>query len=206
MTKVTNSIPKKKNKTPGGDLVVSPAVGGVKPARGLVIIFYGKGKGKTSAALGIVLRASGYQLKTLIYQFVKGNWTSGEKVAIEKYLPKVKIKTAGLGFVGILDDKLPKREHIQAAKKAFEQLKKEVASGDWDIVALDEILGTVKNGLIKEKEVIELIQQKPSLLHLILTGHSCPKSLIKLADLVTDMKEIKHPFKKGRLAEKGIDY
>lgn len=176
------------------------------PERGLVIIFYGKGKGKTSAALGIALRAAGYNFRTLIYQFVKGNWQSGEGKAVEKYLSNIKIKPVGLGFVGILDDQLPKKEHIKKAKKAFGELKEEVKKETWDIVVLDEILGAIKKGLIEERKVIEFIKKKPAYLHLVLTGHDSPISLIELADTVTELKEIKHPFKEGILAQKGIDY
>lgn len=174
--------------------------------RGLIIVFYGEGKGKTSAALGVALRAAGHELQTLIYQFIKGSWLSGERVAIKKYLSKVKIEATGLGFVGILDDKLPKSQHIRAAKKALKKIGKEIKGGNWELVILDEILCAIKSGLIKEREVIELLKCKPPNLHLILTGQGAFKSLIELADLVTEMKEIKHPFRKGVVAQKGIDY
>ena len=172
--------------------------------KGLVILYTGEGKGKTTAALGLVLRAVGYKKKCLIVQFGKV-WFTGELVGI-KNLPGVKIIQGGKGFLGILGSKISKEDHKKAAKEAFDIIYKEVMSGKWDIVVADEIVGAVSSGILPIESCVKLIQDKPIWLDLILTGHHASKKLIDMADLVTEMKEIKHPFQKGILAKKGIDF
>lgn len=172
--------------------------------KGLVIIYTGEGKGKTTAALGLVLRAAGYKKKCLIIQFGKA-WFSGELAGIKK-LPGVKIIQGGKGFLGILGSKVKKKDHIKAAKEAYELLYKEVTSGKWDIVVADEIVGAVASGVLPLISVVKLIKDKPLELDFILTGHHAKKELIKMADLVTEMQEIKHPYQIGILAKKGIDF
>jgi len=173
--------------------------------KGLVIIYTGEGKGKTTAALGLVLRAYGYKKKCLIVQFGK-NWFTGEMVGIKKLSPLVKIVQGGKGWVGILGDRKPIAEHKKAAEDAFNYLYSEVTSGKWDIVVADEIVGTVVSKLLPLQDVVKLITEKPSEVDLILTGRSAPKKLIKMADLVTEMTEVKHPYQKGILAKKAIDF
>ena len=173
--------------------------------KGLVILYTGEGKGKTTAALGLVLRAVGYKKKCLIVQFGKA-WFTGELVGIKKLAPYVKIIQGGKGFLDILGSKVSKREHKRAASEAFNILYKEVVSGKWDIVVADEIVGAISSGVLSLNKAMELIADKPERLDLILTGHHVSKSLIKMADLVTEMKEIKHPFQKGVLAKKSIDF
>lgn len=172
---------------------------------GLVIIYTGEGKGKTTAALGLVLRAVGYQKKCLIVQFGK-IWFTGEVAAIKKLAPLVKIIQGGKGFVKILGDKLPLAEHKKAAKKTYDLLYSEMISGNWDVVVADEIVGALSSGLLPLAKVVKLIKDKPNNLDLVLTGHHVPDKLINVADLVTEMKEIKHPFQKGILAKRGIDF
>lgn len=173
--------------------------------KGLVIIYTGEGKGKTTAALGLVLRAVGYKKKCLIVQFGK-NWFSGELAGVKKLAPYVKLIQGGKGFVKILGDRLPLSEHQKAAMFTFELLYTEVMSDRWDIVVADEIIGTLKSGILPTQKVVQLIKAKPRRLDLVLTGRYLPKSLIKMADLVTEMQEIKHPYRKGILAKKGIDF
>lgn len=173
--------------------------------KGLVIIYTGEGKGKTTAALGLVLRASGYKKKCLIIQFGKA-WFSGELVGVKKLGPGVKIIQGGKGFMGILGSKVPMRVHKKAAQETYALLYKEVMSGKWDIVVADEIIGAVSAKILAIEAVVKLITAKPLALDLILTGHHAPLKLIKLADLVTEMREVKHPFKKGVLAKKGLDF
>lgn len=173
--------------------------------KGLVIIYTGEGKGKTTAALGLVLRAAGYKKKCLIIQFGKA-WFTGELVGIKKLSPYVKIIQGGKGFLDILGSKVSKVEHKKAAREAFDLLYKEVKSQKWDIVVADEIAGAVSSGVLPLAKAVKLIKDKPQSLDLVLTGHYAPKKLIKLADLVTEMKEIKHPFQKGILAKKAIDF
>ena len=172
--------------------------------KGLVIIYTGSGKGKTTAALGLVMRASGYNKKCLIVQFGK-NWFSGELAAVKKF-SQVKIIQAGKGFVGILGDNLSKAMHQKAAQDAYNLLHREVLSDKWDVVVADEMIGTISSGLLSPSLAVKLIKDKPKSLDLILTGRNAPRKLIQMADLVTEMKEIKHPYQKGILAKKGVDF
>lgn len=176
----------------------------MKTSKGLVIVYTGNGKGKTTAALGLILRASGYNKKILLVQFVKNSF-SGELKSLKKF-KNLKIIRGGRGFVGILGDKLPLEEHKKTALKTFEKLKKATESGDWDLIVADEIIGAISGKLIPLEKVVNLISAKPQQLDLVLTGRGVPKELVELADLVTEMKEIKHPFKKGILAKVGLDY
>lgn len=173
--------------------------------KGLVIVYTGEGKGKTTAALGLVLRAVGYKRKCLIIQFGK-RWFTGEIEGVKKLRPFVKFIQGGKGFVKILGDNLPLAEHKKAAQETFEKLYKEVVSKKWDVVVADEIVGAVASKLVSLTQVLQLIQDKPQKLDLVLTGHHAPEKLIKIADLVTEMTEVKHPFKKGILAKRGIDF
>ena len=173
--------------------------------KGLVILYTGEGKGKTTAALGLVLRAVGYKKKCLVVQFGKA-WFTGELVGIKKLGSGVKIIQGGKGFLGILGSKVSKAEHKKTASEAFNILKSEIKGGKWDIVVADEIVGAVSSGVLLLTKVVKLIQDKPKRLDLVLTGHHAAKKLIDMADLVTEMKEIKHPYQKGILAKKGIDF
>lgn len=173
--------------------------------RGLTIIYTGEGKGKTTAALGLVLRAVGYKKKCLIVQFGK-IWFTGELAGIKKLSPYAKIIQGGKGFVKILGDKLPLIEHKKAASNTFDLLYKEVTSGKWDVVVADEIIGAVAGKILPLSKAVKLITDKPESLDLVLTGHHAPRKLIKMADLVTQMNEVKHPYQKGILAKKGIDF
>ncbi len=173
--------------------------------KGLVIVYTGEGKGKTTASLGLVLRAAGYKKKILIVQFGK-IWFTGELEGVKMLAPYVKLVQGGLGFVKIFDDNSPFSEHVKAANKTYDYLYKEVTSDKWDLVVADEIVGAVAGKLLKHSQVAKLIKDKPKRLDLVLTGHHGKKSLFKLADLVTEMTPIKHPFEKGFLAKPGIDY
>lgn len=173
--------------------------------KGLVIIYTGEGKGKTTAALGLALRAVGYKKKVLIIQFGKV-WFTGEIEGIKKLAPYIELVQGGKGFVKILGDKLPLEEHKKFASETFELLYKETLSGKWDVIIADEIVGAVAGKLIQERLLFGLIKDKPKELDLVLTGHHASQKLIEKADLVTEMIPIKHPFEKGILAKEGIDY
>lgn len=173
--------------------------------KGLVILYTGEGKGKTTAALGLVLRAVGYKKKCLIIQFGKA-WFSGELSGIKMLSPYVKIIQGGKGFLDILGSNITKEEHTKAAASAFKLLYNEVISDKWDIIVADEIAGAVYAKVLDLKDVLKLIKEKPERLDLVLTGHHADKKLIEIADLVTEMKEIKHPYQKGILAKKGVDF
>jgi len=174
--------------------------------KGLVIVYTGGGKGKTSAALGLVLRAVGYNHKVCMIQFVKGSWHYGELDSAKRLAPEFELITAGKGFVGILDDKSPREEHVKAANDTLAISKEKIMSGKFDVVILDEINYAVQLELLKIDDVIDLIKSKPAELDLVLTGNHAAKEVIEIADLVTEMKEIKHPFKSGIKAKKGIDF
>jgi cob(I)alamin adenosyltransferase len=173
--------------------------------KGLIIVYTGDGKGKTTAALGMALRQIGWGEKVLIVQFVKQIKT-GEHKAIEKFLPNIKIVQMGSGWVGILGDKKPKSVHQANAKRALEFARKEIMSKKWPLVILDEINGALKGGLLVANDVMTLIKSKPDDVTLVLTGREATKEVIQAADLVTEMKKIKHPFDSGILAQKGVDF
>ena len=177
-----------------------------KTNRGLVICYTGDGKGKTTAALGMCVRAAGYKMKVAVVQFIKGSWHYGEMDGIKLLKPYVELQTAGKGFVGILDDKLPREEHIAAAREALEIAAGKVSSGDYEIVILDEIFVGVQLKLIEARDILSLIENCADQTNLVLTGRGAPPEVIEKADLVTEMTEIKHPFQKGIQARKGIDF
>jgi cob(I)alamin adenosyltransferase len=174
--------------------------------KGLVIVYTGDGKGKTTAAIGLALRAAGYGKRVLVLQFVK-TWFTGEKGGFEG-LPNVDFIQAGKGFYKILGDELPEDEHVQAAEAALELAREKIMGGEYDVVVLDEIVGTVAGGLLKLEPVLELIAAKPNDLDLVLTGHRGKElpALLERADLVTEMVKIKHPYDQGIIAKKTIDY
>ena len=173
---------------------------------GLVIVYTGNGKGKTTAALGLALRAVGYNHKICMIQFIKGSWHYGEMDSSKRLEPEFDLVAVGKGFVGIIDDKSPKEEHEKIAHEAVRISKEKIQSGVYDIVILDEVNYAVNLGLIDVKDVLELINLKPPSLNLVLTGNYAKNEIIDAADLVTEMKEIKHPFKSGIKAKKGIDF
>ncbi|MDH3192183.1 MAG: cob(I)yrinic acid a,c-diamide adenosyltransferase [Nitrosopumilus sp.] len=173
---------------------------------GLTIVYTGKGKGKTTAALGLVLRAVGYGKKICMIQFIKGSWHYGEMYSSKRLEPEFEMVAIGKGFVGIIDDKSPKEDHARIAKEAIKICLEKIQTGKYDIIVLDEINYAINLGLVKVEDAINLIKSKPDKLDLILTGNYAREEIIDLADLVTEMKEIKHPFQRGIKARKGIDF
>ena len=174
--------------------------------RGLIIVYTGNGKGKTTAALGLALRASGYGMKTCMIQFIKGSWHYGEMDSSRMLEPNFEMVAVGKGFVGIIDDKSPKEDHVDIAAEAIRISTERITSGRYDIVILDEINYAVKLGLITAGDVLRLMQAKPESVDLVLTGRDADAKVIQAADLVTEMREIKHPFRNGIKAKKGIDF
>jgi cob(I)alamin adenosyltransferase len=173
---------------------------------GLVIVYTGKGKGKTTAALGMALRAIGHNYKICMIQFIKGSWHYGEMSSSKKLEPEFELTAVGKGFVGILDDKTPKEVHQKIAKEAIEIAKEKIISEKYNIIILDEINYAVNLGLVELADVLDLIKNKPQGVTLVLTGNHVKQEIIDAADLVTEMKEIKHPFQRGIRAKKGIDF
>ena len=173
---------------------------------GLVIVYTGNGKGKTTAALGLALRAIGYEHKVCMLQFIKGSWHYGEMDSSKKLEPNFELIAIGKGFVGILDDNSPREEHEKYAAEALRICREKINSGKYNVVILDEVNYAINLGLIDVQEIIKIIKEKPSNLDLVLTGRDVKEEIVELADLVTEMKEIKHPFKSGIKAKKGIDF
>lgn len=173
---------------------------------GLVIVYTGNGKGKTTAALGMALRAIGYDHKICMIQFIKGSWHYGEMTSSKRLEPEFELTAVGKGFVGILDDNTPKDVHQKIAREAIEIAKQKILSEKYDIVILDEINYAVNLGLVDVGDVLELVKIRPKKLNLVLTGNHVKQQLVDVADLVTEMREIKHPFQKGIRAKRGIDF
>lgn len=173
----------------------------------MLIILTGNGKGKTTSALGQALRAVGSGKKVLMVQFIKGPWKSGEDFSHQKLLPYFKIIKFGLGFVGIGGDKLPIEKHRGEALKGLKYAQIEVDKKEWDMLILDEIWNAHHLKLLKTEEILKFISDsKEKVEHIIMTGRDCPKTFIDLADLVTEMKEIKHPFNNSVTGSKGLEY
>ena len=172
--------------------------------KGLIIVHTGDGKGKTSAALGVAFRAAGNKMHVAIIQFIKGRWKYGELEAAQQVKPAIEIHAMGEGFTW--DTKNPARD-IEMTKKAWKLCKEKMLSGKYEVVIFDEINYVIDYHYLNVKEVISALKQKPPLVHVILTGRNAKSELIEMADLVTEMKEIKHPFKEqGILAQRGIEF
>ncbi|MBQ1889717.1 MAG: cob(I)yrinic acid a,c-diamide adenosyltransferase [Selenomonas sp.] len=174
---------------------------------GLVIVHTGNGKGKTTAALGLAVRAWGDGFRVLILQFIKGGWKYGELKTIETLAAadgRIEIRQCGLGFTNT--DAHEQAEHLQAAADALAMAREAITGGKYDLVILDEINYAVKFDLITEQQVLDLLACRPPELHLVLTGRDAAPKVIEQADLVTEMKEIKHPYTQGIKAQIGIEF
>jgi cob(I)alamin adenosyltransferase len=179
--------------------------------RGLFIIYTGDGKGKTTASLGAALRALGHGWRVLIIQFFKGDWpvVFGELEMGKRLSPQLEVLQLGKGFVKHMGDKKPFEEHLAAAQQALRVAKEKIASGRYDLIILDELLYAIDYAgvrLVSVEDVLDLLEAKPPALHLILTGRNAPQILIDRADLVTEMREVKHPWQQKIPAQAGIDY
>ena len=175
----------------------------------MIIVFTGNGKGKTTASLGQAMRALGRGSHVLMLQFIKGPWKSGEDFFTAKFQissTKFQIRKMGLGFVGILGDSLPFQKHKKAAEKAFAMFQRELKKKKWKLIILDEVNVAVSLKLLNIKKILPVLKKVPLETLVILTGRGAPKEFIKIADLVTEMRDLKHPFHDGRLAKAGIEY
>lgn len=169
--------------------------------RGLIQVYTGDGKGKTTAALGLALRAVGQGMKVIIIQFIKGDLTCGEHLFAARYYP---LEIVQLSTKSSFDQTF--EELRSTAEQTLVFAEKIILDGGYDIVILDEILVAVNKGLISTEQVLNLMGKKPETMELILTGRGAPKEIIQKADLVTEMVAVKHPFTKGIKARKGIEY
>jgi len=168
----------------------------------LVIVLTGRGKGKTTAALGVVLRAWGRGMKTVVLQFMKARTSNyGENRAAKKL--GIEMIPLGEGFTWLSEDI---EKDKGTARECWEMAREKIASGQYDIVVLDEMTYPMSYGWIPVEEVIDTLRQRPEGLHVIITGRDAPQELIDFADLVTEMREVKHPYEKGVKARPGIDF
>jgi cob(I)alamin adenosyltransferase len=173
---------------------------------GLILVMTGEGKGKSSAALGIALRAAGYDMRVCIIEFMKGNMYSGEIDGIKKLAPHVELHITGKGFYRPTDDPKKCREHRAKAQDALALAKEKMLSGKYDILILDEINIAVTLKLVDLQQVLEFIESRPPLMHLVLTGRDAHPEIIRRAHTVTEMKDVKHAYEQGIEPQKGIDY
>jgi cob(I)alamin adenosyltransferase len=176
-----------------------------KQPKGLIVVITGHGKGKTSSALGMTVRACGHGLRTCIIQFMKGDLYAGEWDGI-KQLQGVELFATGKGFCGIKGNPYPFEEHRANAQEAIRLVKEKIASGQFDIVILDEINNALHLKLVDLEQVLEILRGKPPLMHLILTGRDAHPQVIELADTVSEVREIKHAYRKDIEPQPGIDY
>jgi cob(I)alamin adenosyltransferase len=176
----------------------------MKAEKGLIIVHTGDGKGKTTAALGMVMRSLGHGYKVAIVQFIKGAWEPAEKKILEQYSGQLEFYAMGEGFTWETQDR---EKDILAAEKAWLKAQEFILNPDYKLVLLDEINIALKLDYLKLENIIKILQQKPESTHVILTGRGAKSELIEIADLVTEMKLIKHPFKEqGIKAQAGIEF
>jgi cob(I)alamin adenosyltransferase len=174
--------------------------------KGLLIVYTGDGKGKTTAALGMCVRAVGYDWKICLIQFVKGSWKYGELKGLKRLEPNVELHVIGEGFVGILDDDKSFEVHRAAARAGVELALEKIRSKNYQLVILDELNVASTLGLVTTDEIETLLAARDDQQNLVITGRGAPEWLKEKADLVTEMREIKHPYQKGILAQKGVDW
>ena len=173
--------------------------------KGLILINTGPGKGKTTAALGTALRAVGNGMRVLVLQFLKGSWHYGELDAALPHGDNFVLKQMGRGFVKVGGAETDP-EDIRLVEAAWADAREAILSGDWDLVILDEINYAISYGMLAPEQVAETLRARPEMVHVILTGRNAHPLLVELADTVTEMREVKHAYQKGILAQRGIEY
>jgi cob(I)alamin adenosyltransferase len=173
---------------------------------GLVVVITGHGKGKTTSAFGMALRAVGHGMKVCIIHFMKGDMYSGEIDGVKKLAPDIELHLTGKGFCGIYGNPYPYEEHRANAQEAIKLAKEKMLSGNYDILILDEINNSLNLKLVDLPQVLDLIENKPPLMHLILTGRDAHPEVIERAHTVSEIKEIKHAYRQKIEPQEGIDY
>lgn len=171
--------------------------------RGLVLLFTGDGKGKSTAAFGQALRAVGQGLRVCVIQFIKAMATTGEARALTRFTDQVEFHTLGSGFTWRSKDM---KKPVAAARHALDVARAKIASGDFDLVVLDELTYLIAHDMVEENEIIELIAGRPPAMHLVITGRNASPALVAAADLVTEMVLRKHHYQAGVKARKGIEF
>ncbi|MFH0958898.1 MAG: cob(I)yrinic acid a,c-diamide adenosyltransferase [Pseudomonadota bacterium] len=172
-------------------------------SQSLVILNTGHGKGKTTAALGQAFRALGHGFKVCFLQFIKGSWKYGELEAAKRFEDLMEIHALGKGFTWQSENL---NEDIQLARNAWDFAKQAIRSGKFKMVVLDELTYLITYGMVPEEDILNTLRNRPPELHIVITGRDASPGLIELADLVTEMKEIKHPFQNGVKGQKGIEF
>ncbi len=187
---------------PGGPLCYRKTM---EDPRGLLMVFTGNGKGKTSAAMGVALRAVGQGFRVLMVQFIKGSWHYGELDSAPMLGGAFEIRVMGRGFVKVGTEK-PDPEDVRLVEEAWKAAVDEMQSDRYGLIILDEVNYAIHYGMLDADRVVADLERRPERLHVIATGRNAHPKLIEAADLVSEIKEIKHPFQKGILAQRGIDY
>ena len=174
-------------------------------ARGYVIVLTGNGKGKTTSALGMAMRAVGQGMKVVMLQFLKGTWTYGEMEIAKRLAPDFVLRPLGEGFIRV-DAENPDPKDVTSARRAWEVCKEALFSGEYGMVVFDELNSTISYGLLPVEEVLVALEQRPDKVHVVITGRDAHPDLVEFADLVTEMTEVKHPYQQGLRARRGIEY
>jgi cob(I)alamin adenosyltransferase len=190
----------------GGTAEADRKAGRLAEARkGLILINTGPGKGKTTAAMGTALRAVGNGMRVLMLQFLKGSWHYGELDAVKAFGDNFVLKQMGRGFVKIGGAETDP-EDVRMVEAAWEEAREAILSGEWDMVILDEINYAISYGMLDPGKVAETLGQRPEMVNVILTGRNAHPSLVEIADTVTEMRQVKHAYEQGVLAQRGIEY
>ncbi|MCX8116976.1 MAG: cob(I)yrinic acid a,c-diamide adenosyltransferase [Desulfobacterota bacterium] len=177
-----------------------------KERKGLVVVITGQGKGKTTAALGMAIRACGHGMKVVIIQFMKGDLYTGEWDGVKKMDCPVELIPTGKGFCGIQGNPYPFKEHRRSAQEAIQLVHQKLDSEEIDLLILDEINNALRLHLVDLDQVLEIIRKKPPHMHLVLTGRDAHPRVIELADTVSEILEVKHAYRQGIEPQPGIDY
>ena len=173
-------------------------------SKGLVQVYTGDGKGKTTAALGLALRAAGHGLRAIVFCFMKTHGLYGEILGAERFAPEITIRA--MGRETFVDKENPAPEDVRAAREGFAQAREAAISGEYDLVVLDEMNLVLDFGLVPVEDVLALFRDKPKQVEIVLTGRSAPAAVMEAADLVSEMTERKHYYPRGVYARRGIDY
>ncbi|RRA48195.1 cob(I)yrinic acid a,c-diamide adenosyltransferase [Acidipila sp. EB88] len=201
-TPVSFSAPAGASETPAESAADIASLGG---RQGLVMIFTGAGKGKTTAALGSGFRAAGNGMRVLMLQFIKGSWHYGELDAAATLGDNFQIRPMGRGFIKVGGAETDP-EDLRLIHEAWAEAERAIQSGEWDMIILDEILYAIGYGLLDPEAVARTLTNRPALLHVLLTGRNAHPSLVAIADTVTEMQERKHAYQRGIQAQRGIEY
>ncbi len=173
--------------------------------RGLIIVNTGAGKGKTTAAMGTALRAVGQGMRVLMLQFLKGSWHYGELDAVKAFGDSFVMRQMGRGFVKVGGAE-PDPADLRMVEEAWAESEKAILSGEWDLVILDEINYAISYHMLDANKVVAVLKRKPEMVHVILTGRNAHPAIVELADTVTEMRQVKHAYEKGVMAQRGIEY